>query len=200
MSIDIGENRCMIGQYSPDVKPDLSIAASDLERATLEWLHAVMIQRMVGRIGDVYAPTFQYHGPLVTERYGVASLIHQTLGLIGSLPDAAFTLQHICSTACEEGGTKFTVRWILDSHHLGYGLLQALGEPTGKRVQVMGISHYHYRDGMIVDEWRVYDALSLLMQVKPAQMADRASTGTAADSVAEPDQSVRLAHQTGAWQ
>jgi hypothetical protein len=24
-------------------------------------------------------------------------------------------------------------------------------------VQIMGITHFHYKDGRIVDEWRVYD-------------------------------------------
>jgi predicted ester cyclase len=91
---------------------------------------------------------------------------------MGSLPDAVFAPQHICSNACEEGGTKVAVRWIIEGHHLGYGILTELGAPTGKRVQVMGISHFHYKDGRIVNEWRVYDELSLLMQVKLAQMAD----------------------------
>ena len=177
LSIDIGENRRMVGQYPPEAEPDLSLAQTDLERETLGWLHEVMNRRMFGRIAQVYAPTCQYHGPLMAELYGVASVIHQTLGLIGSLPDAAFMPQHICSTPCEEGGTKVAVRWILEGHHLGYGLLHALGEPTGKRVQVMGISHFHYKDGRIVDEWRVYDELSLLVQVKLAQLADGAGGG-----------------------
>lgn len=170
--VDIGENRRMVGQYPPEAKADLSIAKTDLERQTLDWLHAVWNQRMLGRIKDVYAPTCQYHGPLMAEMYGIAAVTHQTLGLIGSLPDAGFTPLHICSTPCEEGGTKVAVRWIMEGHHLGYGLLQGLGEPTGKRVQVLGISHYHYKDGKIVDEWRVYDELSLLMQIKLAQLAD----------------------------
>lgn len=172
VAIDIGENRRMLGQYPPDAEADLTIANTDLERQTLEWLHAVWNQRMLGRIKDVYAPTCQYHGPLMVEMYGIAAVTHQTLGLLGSLPDARFSPQHICSTPCEEGGTKVAVRWILEGHHLGYGLLHDLGEPTGKHVQVMGISHFHYKDGKIVDEWRVYDQLSMLMQVKLAQMAD----------------------------
>ncbi|SDD99799.1 Predicted ester cyclase [Paracoccus isoporae] len=173
VSIDIGENRRMLGQYPPDAKADLSIANNDIERETLEWLHAVWNQRMLGRIKDVYAPTCQYHGPLMAELYGIAAVTHQTLGVLGSLPDAAFMPQHICSTPSEEGGTKVAVRWILEGHHLGYGLLQELGEPTGKRVQVMGMSHFHYKDGKIVDEWRVYDQLSMLVQVQLAQLADR---------------------------
>jgi predicted ester cyclase len=108
----------------------------------------------------------------MAELYGIAAVMHQTIGLVGSLPDAAFMPQHICSNPSEEGGAKVAVRWVMEGHHLGYGLLRELGPPTGKRVQVMGMSHFHYKNGRIVDEWRVYDELSLLMQVKLAQMAD----------------------------
>jgi predicted ester cyclase len=77
---------------------------------------------------------------------------------------------NICSVDCEEGGTKVAVRWLMEGHHLGFGILKSLGAPTGKRLQVMGISHFQYKNGKIVDEWTLYDELSLLMQVKQAQM------------------------------
>jgi predicted ester cyclase len=172
VQIDIGENRRMVGQYPPEIEPDLGIASTELERETLLWLNEVWNRRMFGRIKDVYAPTVQYHGPLMSELYGVAAVMHQTLGLVGSLPDAVFAPQHICSTPCDEGGTKVAVRWVMSGHHLGYGVLHELGTPTGKAVQVMGMSHLHYKDGRVVDEWRVYDELSLLVQVKLAEMAD----------------------------
>lgn len=173
VNLDIGENRLMIGQYPPEAEADVSIATTDLERQTLRWLHDVWNRKMFGTIAQVYAPTCLYHGPLMAELYGHAAVIHQTLGLVGSLPDAVFQAHHICSTPCEEGGEKVAVRWTLDGHHLGHGILELLGPPTGKRVQVMGISHYHYKDGRIVDEWRVYDQMSMLAQVRLAQMADR---------------------------
>ena len=172
VSLDIGENRHMIGQYPPEAEADLSLASTEAERHTLRWMHDVYNRKMLGTIAKVCAPTVQFHGPLMSELYGVASVIHQTLGLIGSLPDAAFTPQHICSIPCEEGGEKVAVRWIMEGHHLGYGILNHLGAPTGKRVQIMGISHFHYKNGKIVDEWRVYDEASMLVQVKLAQMAD----------------------------
>jgi len=172
-NLDIGENRRLLGQYPPEAEADTSLANNDLEAETLRWLHEVFNKRMFGKIKDVYAPTVQYHGPMMNELYGVAAVTHQHLGLIGSLPDAAYAPQYICSTPSEEGGTKVAVRWIIEGHHLGYGILQSLGEhPTGKRVQVMGMTHYHYKNGKIVDEWNVYDELSLLTQVKLAQLAD----------------------------
>lgn len=179
VSLDIGENRHMVGQYPPEAEADTSIASTELERHTLRWLHDVYNRKMFGLISKVYAPTVQYHGPLMAELYGHASVIHQTLGLVGSIPDAAFTPQHICSTPCEEGGEKVAVRWILEGHHLGYGTLSHLGAPTGKRVQLMGITHFHYKNGKIVDEWRVFDEASALVQVKLAQMADVKAAGLA---------------------
>ena len=170
--LDIGETGLMLGQYPPAEKADLSIAGTDLERQTLSWLHEVFNRKMFGKIRDVYAPTVMWHGPLMKELYGIASVMHQTIGLIGAFPDAVFAPQHICSTPCNEGGTKVAVRWVMEGHHLGFGGLESLGDPTGKRVQVMGMSHYHYKDGKIVDEWCVYDELALLVQIKLAQLAD----------------------------
>ena len=165
LAIDIGENRRLLGQFPPESEADLSIAHNEVEAKTLSWLHEVFNKRMFGKIRDVYAPTVQYHGPLMKELYGVAAVIHQYLGLVGSIPDAAFMPQHICSNPSEEGGVKVAVRWLIEGHHLGYGILQELGDPSGHRLQVMGMTHFHYKDGMIVDEWTVYDELSLLAQI-----------------------------------
>ncbi|MCC7321408.1 MAG: ester cyclase [Rubellimicrobium sp.] len=173
VSLDIGENRLMIGQYPVAEEADTSLAATETERHTIRWLHQVYNRKMFGTIAQVYAPTCLYHGPLMVEHYGHAAVIHQTLGLVGSLPDAVFQVHHICSNPCEEGGEKVAVRWTMEGHHLGHGILELLGQPTGKRVQVMGMSHFHYKNGKIVDEWRVYDQMSMLAQVRLAQMADR---------------------------
>ncbi|WP_236894125.1 alpha/beta fold hydrolase [Devosia sp. SL43] len=173
-SLDIGENRRFLGQTPPNEKADTSLAHNDVEAQTIEMLHEVFTKRMFGRIAQDYAPNAQYHGPLMKELYGVAAIIHQHLGLIGSLPDASYEVQHVASNPCDEGGTKVAVRWIMEGHHLGYGILGELGDPTGKRVQVMGMSHYHWKDGKIVDEWNVYDELSLLVQVKLGQLAEAA--------------------------
>jgi pimeloyl-ACP methyl ester carboxylesterase/predicted ester cyclase len=171
-SLDIGENRRFLGQTPPNEKADTSLAHNDVEAQTIEMLHEVFTKRMFGRIAQDYAPNAQYHGPLMKELYGVAAIIHQHLGLIGSLPDASYEIQHVASNPCEEGGTKVAVRWLMEGHHLGYGILNELGDPTGKRVQVMGMSHYHWKGGKIVDEWNVYDELSLLVQVKLGQLAE----------------------------
>ena len=162
-TLDIAENRRLLGQYPPESAPDLSIAHSESEAEILRWLHEAYNKRMLGVIARVYAPTVMYHGPNMRELYGQAAVLAQTLKLIGTLPDCAFLPQHICSVPCEEGGEKIAVRWVLEGHHLGWGLL---GEPTGHRVLLMGVSHYHVVGGLIVEQWEVYDEMAMLAQLK----------------------------------
>lgn len=171
-NLDIGEMRGRIGQYPPEEKADTSLAHNETEAEFLQLLHDIWNRKMFGRIDEAYSATAMYHGPNMVDTYNRVSIMHQSLALIGSLPDAAFVPQHIATTPCEEGGYKIAVRWILEGHHLGYGLLETLGEPTGKRIQILGISHYWVKDGKIVEEWRVYDELSLLVQLKLAQLQD----------------------------
>ena len=182
-AVDIGENRRLVGQNPPEAEPDLSLARSDVEREVLRWLHAIHNGRMFGLVREAYAPNVQYHGPLMRELYGHGAVTHQLVGLHASLPDAIYMPQHVCSVPSEEGGAKVAVRWVMEGHHLGWGILERLGAPTGKRVQVMGMTHLHVVRGRIVEEWTVYDELSMLMQVKLAQMADRPAARLEDDAV-----------------
>lgn len=171
-AVDIGENRRIIGQQLPEDEGDTSIASNEIETETLSWLYEVWNKRMFGRINKVYAQNAQYHGPKMVELYGPAAVLHQHLALLGSIPDGVYTPQHICSNPCDEGGVKVAVRWIIEGHLLGHGILTELGKPKGQRLQVMGMTHYHYKNGKVVDEWNVYDELSLLVQIKLAQLVE----------------------------
>lgn len=164
---DLAENRRLLGQYPPETEADVSIAHNEGEAELLRWLHHIYNKRMFGLIRDIYAPTCQWHGPLMREISGPAAVLQQTMRLVALLPDCAFVPQHICSVESEEGGVKYAVRWTMDGHHLGYG---SLGAPTGHPLHVMGVTHFHVRDGKIVDEWAVYDELAMLVQLKMAAL------------------------------
>ncbi len=160
---DIGENFRMMGQYPPELSADTAPAANEIETWTLEWMHEVFNRRMFGAIRRVYAPNARYHGPMMKELCGAGAVMHQTLAFVAMIPDMAHQVHHVCSVACEEGGHKVAVRWTIEGHHLGYG---SLGDPTGHRLFVLGMSHFHVIDGRIVDEWTIYDELAMLAQLK----------------------------------
>ena len=167
--IDIGENRRLLGQTPPEAEADLSLAHTETEAWCLRWLHEVWNKRMLGAIRDVYAPNVQWHGPQMRELYGPAAVLHQTLALLGTMPDCAWMPQHVCSNTCEEGGEKVAIRWVMEGHHLGHGAI--LGAPSGARLFLLGVTHLHVKDGRVVDDWTVYDEMALLTQVKLAALA-----------------------------
>ncbi|MBY4893545.1 ester cyclase [Rhodobacteraceae bacterium N5(2021)] len=153
------------GQLPPPADTDTAIAHNEAEAETLRWLHRVMNQRMFGEMRAVYDPNAMYHGPQMVELSGVEAIIHQWMGVFGAIPDGSFRAEHICSVPAEEGGTKVAVRWMIEGRHGGWGLFPTLGAPTQRPVRLMGVSHYHYVDGRIVDEWTVYDEMTLLVQI-----------------------------------
>lgn len=167
--VDIGENRRMLGQLPPESEPDLSLAHTETEAWCLRWLHEVWNKRMLGTIRDVYAGNVQWHGPVMKELYGPASVLHQMLALLGTMPDCAHMPQHICSNPSEEGGEKVAIRWVMEGHHLGFG--PVLGAPTGARLFLLGMTHLHVVNRKVVDEWAVYDEMALLTQVKLHELA-----------------------------
>lgn len=165
--LDFGENRRMIGQYPPEAKADLSIAHTDTEAWLLGLLHETYNQRMLGAIDRNYAPNVLYHGTNNRDLYGRPAVLHRTMQLIATMPDCAFIPQHICSVASEEGGEKVAVRWIMEGHHLGWGLM---GAPTGHRIFLLGATHYHIIGGKIVEQWDVYDEMAMLTQIKLGEL------------------------------
>jgi len=165
--LDTSENRRLLGQYPPEAEADVSIAHDEEEARLLRWMHHIYNQRMFGLIEKIYAPNCEWHGPLARELAGVAAILAQTMRLVALMPDGAFVPQHVCSVDSEEGGRKFAVRWIFEGTHLGYGLY---GPPTGHKISVMGVTHCRVEGDKIVEEWVVYDELSMLVQVKLAEL------------------------------
>ena len=168
-AVDIGDTGRPVGQLPPDAEPDLALAHTETEAWVLRGLHATYNGRMFGRVREMYAANVQWHGPLMKELYGRAAVLHQVLALVGSIPDCAWIPQHICSVVSEEGGEKIALRWVMEGHHTGWGLL---GPPSGRRLFVMGMTHLHVVNGQIREEWTLYDELALLTQIKLGALAD----------------------------
>jgi predicted ester cyclase len=159
----LGDGARLLGQEPPAERPDLTLAGSESEATALQWLHDVWNRRMFGTLRDVYAPNLVWHGPGMRDLNSAAAAQHQAICLLAMIPDATWTPQHICSVASEEGGEKLAVRWTMEGHHTGHGML---GAPTGRPLFVMGMSHYHVIGGRVVEEWTLYDELALRVQLK----------------------------------
>ena len=124
-------------------------------------------RRMFGRMRDLYSATAQYHGPPDGRTVGRRGRDPSVDGPVRRHPGRElFAAARLLGLKVPRGGWKIAVRWIVEGRHSGYGSLAALGRPTDSPVRLMGMSHYHYCDGEILEEWTVYDEMSLLTQIR----------------------------------
>ena len=66
----------------------------------------------------------------------------------------------------EAEGYLASERWSATGTHQGGGLY---GQPTGRRVQIWGITQQRIVGGKITHEWMLFNELDLMMQIAAAR-------------------------------
>ena len=66
------------------------------------------------------------------------------------------------------------MRWRWRATHAGPG---RYGQPTGRAVEILGITHAEIERGLVVREWVLIDEVANWMQVLTPRMALRTATG-----------------------
>ena len=131
--------------------------------ALVSWLwHEVWNRRRLDRVGEFYAPDYRFHGPSGVRSRTRAAFAAYVLGLLAAFPDAVMRLEHLCPSH-DRRGEQVAVRWRLLGTHDGPG---RYGPPTGRRIDVLGVTHYRLRGERLAGECTVFDELALLAQLR----------------------------------
>jgi len=131
-----------------------------LEERVAHLLHDVWNRRRLDLLKDLYASNVVVHTAGGREIAGLDGLTHFIIQVLAAFPNAVFSMDHFCDVE-ETDGTFAAVRWTLRAHHRGHGLF---GDPTGKPVHVLGISHFRLEESRIVEEWTLFDEIAILRQ------------------------------------
>lgn len=86
--------------------------------------------------------------------------------MIASFPDARFDVRDIAANQDPFHGTRVSVMWNMRGTYAG---APTYGPLTYSPVDILGISHFVFRDGMIHNEYRVFDELAVLTQIEAAR-------------------------------
>jgi predicted ester cyclase len=153
----------VVGQGTPvELDPPPSDGGFDVEDFIRRSYHEIWNWRLLNKIDAYYVPNVECHTSANRELYGRAALTGFILSLLAAFPDAAMNIDHMYWIGNEDDGYRVAVRWTLQGTHGGPGVY---GEPTGKRIRVMGISHHMLKDGRIAEEWMIFDEFALLKQL-----------------------------------
>ena len=86
--------------------------------------------------------------------------------LFGPFPDATVAVYDVAFNHDPFFGTRVSVIWVLTGTYSGIPLY---GPVTNTPIEIFGVSQFQFRGDKIYREWRVYDELAVLAQIKRAQ-------------------------------
>ena len=113
-------------------------------------------------LNKAYDSGFSFEGPTDRKFYGSASYKALLKELATAFPDLQLQIDEVYWMGNDVEGYLTSERWSAEGTHSGPGLY---GEPTGKTVQIWGITQHHIIGGKIVAEWMLFNELDLMMQL-----------------------------------
>ena len=170
---------------SPQV--DSGNAAPDVGASLRQRLHDIWNRRLLGTIADLYAPSCHRHETGGRERQGHHELTHDTVALLATFPDLRLFIDDLFWV--DEGNARYraAMRWSIIGTHDGPGVW---GGPTGRRIRITGATHQHIRHDQIVEEWVVWDELSLLARLHVPLMDLSVDDGDTGDAPVGDDSTI----------
>lgn len=107
-----------------------------------------------------YAPGSLIHA-IRNKDFGPEENAAFMLSVLASFPDAVVTVERITSNRRKED-TELAVRWMITGTHGGGGFFTGAANVP---VILRGISHFILKEGLIAEEWTVFDAFDVLCQL-----------------------------------
>lgn len=157
----IGEVDRVMGQTTPEPLPPMG-EDFEVESYVRRVLHEVWNWRMVNKVRDYYGPTYEGYASTNRELYGLGDLSAYILSLVAAFPDLVMNVDWVGYLGDAQRGYRVAVRWTMQGTHDGFG---HYGEPSGKRVKLLGNTHYFIHNRKIVKEWTLFDEFALLKQI-----------------------------------
>ncbi len=124
--------------------------------------HDVFNGRHFNVITETHAKNIMMFVPQNRQLIGSTQVRTYLLNLIAMFPDAYMNIEYVHFVGNEKDGYRVAVRWRFQGTHQNYGFY---GKPTGKRLNLLGISQVHVKDQKITKHYMVFDELAVAMQL-----------------------------------
>jgi predicted ester cyclase len=134
-------------------------------------LHNIWNNRMLGDMHLLYVDNVVFHGSANREFNYKEQVLRYYLDFLGAMPDGKMALDKVCVVQNSVGGHDVSVRWAFAGTHTGN---VRFGAPTGQPILVIGESQYRLKAGKVVEEWTVFDELSILTQMHRHRLSAQA--------------------------
>jgi steroid delta-isomerase-like uncharacterized protein len=107
---------------------------------------------------EIYAPDYVGHEPTSGDTRGVEGAKQFAAAMRSAFPDLSCTIEDQVAE-----GEQVVTRWTGRGTHQGE--TEELGPPTGKRMEIAGISIERISEGKVAESWDNYDAMGMMQQL-----------------------------------
>ena len=134
----------------------------DVDRFSRSTIDSLWNRRDFEVLHTAYATNFTFAGPTDRQFSGGKPYRDLVQSLLTTFPDLEVSVDEVYWMGNDDDGYLTSERWSAEGTHTGAGLY---GEPTGKTVQIWGITQHRIVAGQIVSEWMLFNELDLMMQL-----------------------------------
>ena len=138
------------------------ISGFDVDRFTRDHWRALWNGRDHSALNANCSADLQFAGPTNRAFSGLAPYGRFLASLPNAFPDLEMQMDEVYWMGNDAEGYLTSERWSAEGTHGGAGLY---GEPTGRGVQIWGITQHEIKNGRIVREWTLFNELDLMMQI-----------------------------------
>lgn len=119
-----------------------------------------------GAVDEIYAADLPFEG--TTERkFTGRDAYREYVGEIrAAFPDLSLQVDEVYWMGNDADGRLISTRWSAEGTHSG-GMLYR--EPTGAACQIWGITQWRVKDGIVEQEWQLFNEFDLMMQIARAR-------------------------------
>ena len=156
-----GEPERLLGQGKP---PKLEAPSGDFDvDAFLRYTyHTAWNWRKLEVIQEAYAPNLLFRSSTDRTLYGRSAYQTFVLSLLAMFPDLSLQIDDLYWMGNIDEGYLTSLRWSIVGTHRGYGVY---GPPTGRRVHIWGITQHVIKDGVITQEWMLFNEFEVMQQL-----------------------------------
>lgn len=108
------------------------------------------------------------HSVRMSRAQGIDPYQVQLVDLLATFPDFRVEVRDLAVLDGPENGLRAAALWLLRGSYCG---VPTYGPVTRTPVNVLGASHFEFRGGKVLREWRIFDEIAVLAQIHAGRRA-----------------------------
>lgn len=143
-------------------EPSVTVPDDHPAAGPADMLRLAFSDDLYGEAATHLSSTVEMRWPSNRKGFGRGYWIGCVMQIAAMLHERTFRLEHFAARPLPHGDIAVALRWSLAGWHRGIG---PWGQPSGRDLLLMGVSHYRVRAGQVIEDATVFDEVAAMRQI-----------------------------------